>query len=147
MNAKARATKPQPKPLDPLEEIVRERIESEDGQAIVDLDARLACTVKERIAARLAQVQAAIRGELSSTTISDPLAGVPEADSGEALVNRWCVAWDDVAEDEPVIGRVTRHDPDDTDSAYHVGVNEYWCQHASPIERGIPEAIRKAVEG
>ena len=144
MTAKTRATKPQPKPLDPLEEMVRKQIDLEDAVARVAMEDSQRSTLSTRIAARLAKAHAAIKAEAAP---SDPLAGVPEADSGEALVGRWCVAWDDGGEDEPVIGRVTRHDPDDADNSYRVGVNEYWRQHASPIERGIPEAVRKAVEG
>ena len=146
MNAKARATKPQPKPLDPLEEMVREEILRADNSKIDRLCDDLLATRDDRVTKIAGAIHAMIDG-VELLPSSDPLAGVPEADSGEALVNRWCVAWDDDAEVEPVIGRVTRHDPDDTDSAYRVGVNEYWRQHASPIERGIPEAIRKAVEG
>lgn len=130
--------KPKPLPLDPLEIQIINQIDAEDESDIVARKAELDNSRKARIAARLAQAQASIRGELPA-----PLAGVPEADSGEALVGRWCVVWDDGSEMYPRIYPVKdlkgrRY----TDSAH----GDHW-DHASPWERGIPEAIRKAVEG
>lgn len=137
------------KPLDPLEELVRKQIDAEYTMERQNLLASQVGRVEDDVADRLARVQAAIRGELPVPTVPDPLAGVPKADSGEALVGRICVAWNDGRKNLPIIGKVLGHDRNDPDHPYFLKGDDEgcWRNHASPIEHGVPEAIRKAVEG
>ena len=135
--------KSQPKPLDPLEEMVRKQLDLEDAVARVALEDSQRSTLAARIAARLAKAHAAIKADVAP---SDPLAGVPEADSGEALVNRWCVVWTHSRAAYPELRRIDSFDNSEGDGLPYEAQGD-WFRSASPIERGIPEAIRKAVEG